>query len=310
MPCGKDRAAGGQALGEWILSLEGTDAARQAAMLLALVAAFAHATLGALQKGRHDPWLTRGAIDICAALLAIPLILFAVPVPERDLAVLLPGVMLVHLAYKWFLAMAYSRGAFTVVYPVVRGTGPLATVAFAGAVFGEVFTPGQWGGVALLSGGIFGLAAWNLTRVDIDAQVLRAAIALAVLTGLITALYTVYDAFAIRTARDPFTFIAWFFFLELFLFPPLVWRRWRKSPEPLGPLFLRGLIGALIVYVSFGAIFLATRLDSVGEAAALRETSVIFAALIGWLFLKERIGPVRSLLMIVIAAGAVVVEFG
>ena len=73
---------------------------------------------------------------------------------------------------------------------------------------------------------------------------------------------------------------------------------------------MRGAIGTVFVYVSFGAMFLATRLDKVGEAAALRETSVVFAALIGWIFLGERIGPVRALLMVVIAAGALMVEIG
>ena len=56
-----------------------------------------------------------------------------------------------------------------------------------------------------------------------------AALTLALLTGVLVALYTVVDAYAIRIARDPFTFIFWFFFLEAFLFPPLMWRRWRAS---------------------------------------------------------------------------------
>ena len=93
------------------------------------------------------------------------------------------------------------------------------------------------------------------------------------------------------------------------LFPPLLRRHWRKAKE-LGGLFRRGFVGAAIAWISFGSIFLATRLDKVGEAAALRETSVIFAALLGWLFLGERIGPLRWALMVVIAAGAVLVEFG
>ena len=297
-------------MGEWIVSIAGTEQGRHLAMILALVAAFAHAALGVLQKGRHDPWLSRAAIDTGAALVSVPLVLFVVPPPGWDLAVLLPGVMLVHLAYKWVLAMAYSRGAFTQVYPVMRGTGPLATVLFAGIVFGEFFTVGQWLGVGMLSGGIFGLAIYNLTRVDVDPAVLRAALGLAVLTGLMVAVYTVIDAYAIRLARDPFTFIAWFFFLEAFLFPPLMWRRFRASGVGFWPLALRGLVGSVIVYVSFAAVFLATRLDKVGEAAALRETSVIFGAILGWLFLKERIGWIRSLLLVVIAAGAVMVEFG
>ena len=295
-------------MGEWIVDMAGTEAGRRLAMTLALVAAFAHAALGALQKGRHDPWLSRAAVDLCAAAVAVPLILFVVPAPGRDLAVLLPGVMLVHLVYKWALAMAYSRGAFTAIYPVVRGTAPLVTIVIAGAVFGEFLSAGQWLGVVLLSGGIFGLAAWNLTRVDVDPVALRAALVLALLTGVLVALYTVVDAHAIRIARDPFTFIVWFFFLEAFLFPPLMWRRWQASGEPLRPLVLRGLVGMSVVYLSFGSMFLAVRLDKVGEAAALRETSVVFAAVLGWLFLKEQIGIVRWLLMMVIAAGAAVVE--
>ena len=71
-----------------------------------------------------------------------------------------------------------------------------------------------------------------------------------------------------------------------------------------------GLAGAVTAYFSFGGIMLATRLDKVGEAAVLRETSVVFAALIAWLFWGERVGPRRLGLMALIALGAVVVELG
>ncbi len=126
-------------LGEWIIEIERTETGRQMAMVLALVAAVMHASLGALQKGRHDPWLTRGAVDIWVSVLAIPVVIFLVPFPGAAVWVMMPAVMLVHLAYKWVLAMAYTRGAFTAVYPVVRGTGPLATVLIAGGVL--VLTP-------------------------------------------------------------------------------------------------------------------------------------------------------------------------
>ena len=247
------------------------------ALGLALVAAVAHAALGALQKGRHDPWLSRGAVDVCAGLGAIPLILFVVPPPGQDLWLLFPAVLAMHLAFKWVIAMAYSRGAFTAVYPIVRGTGPIVTVLFAGIVFGEFFSAVQWLGVALLSGATFGLAAFNLTRVDVGVAVLKIAIGLAVLTGVLTAFYTILDAFAIRTTPDPFTFLAWFFFLEMFVFPVLLWSRWRAAGPGLHALFARGALGAAFAYTSFGSIFIAIRLDTVGEAAALRETSVIFS---------------------------------
>ena len=87
------------------------------ALALALLAAVCHAVFGALQKGRHDPWLTRGAIDICYALMALPVALFLVPLARARAWAILAGAMVIHIGYKLAQAMAYSRGAFTVVYP-------------------------------------------------------------------------------------------------------------------------------------------------------------------------------------------------
>jgi len=306
------------ALGDWILAIEGTPAGVQAAMALALFSALAHATLGALQKGRHDPWTSRGAIDIWAAILALPVALLLVPLPDAFLWLVLAGGWAIQTAYKILMAMAYSRGHYTLVYPIVRGTGPLATVVFAGVVFGETFTAGQWLGVLLLSGGIFGLAAINIRGVRAGRARLQAAVLLAVLTGISVAVYTTYDAYGIRISPDPFTFLAWFFVGDGVVMPLIALIRHRRlaaagrAPEwqGAGKLALRGLFGALAGLGSFGAVMLATRLDKVGEAAALRETSVVFAALIGWFFLGERVGRARAALMIVIALGAIRIEFG
>ncbi len=123
------------------------------------------------------------------------------------------------------------------------------------------------------------------------------------------ALYTIYDAYGIRATRDPFTFLAWFFFIDGWFMPLVTWRRWSSVPSSESvPLMKRGLTGAIVAFFSFGAILLATRLDKVGEAAVLRETSTVFAALIGWLILGEKVGSRRVALMALIAAGAVIVE--
>jgi drug/metabolite transporter (DMT)-like permease len=115
----------------------------------------------------------------------------------------------------------------------------------------------------------------------------------------------------IRATENPFTFIAWFFFLDGLAFPIgyLVFRR-GYLPRPFAPLAKLGIQGALTAYMSFGGILLATRLDKVGEAAVLRETSVVFSALLGWLMLGESTGPRRIALITLIALGAVVVELG
>jgi drug/metabolite transporter (DMT)-like permease len=298
---------------EWLQGIEGTEAGHRLALILALAAAFLHAIFGALQKGRHDPWLSRGAIDLSYGLMAAPVALFVVPWPEPQMWPIFGTVFLIHVGYKLAQGYTYTKGAYTVVYPVVRGTGPLFTVIGAYLLFGELFTVTQWLGVGVLLGGIFGLAVYNLIHWQLDRDTLKPALALAVLTGGFVALYTTYDAYGIRAAPDPFTFLAWFFFIDgLTVMPWLAAARWaHMAPRPaLGPLMLRGVAGGLVAFMSFGAIMMATRLDKVGEAAVLRETSTVFAALIGWLVLGETVGPRRLALMAMIAAGAVIVEMG
>jgi drug/metabolite transporter (DMT)-like permease len=297
---------------DWIISIEGTAAGARVALFLALLAAVLHAIFGALQKGRHDPLLARGAIDASYGLMAAPFALFVVPWPEPHMWPIFAGVFVIHAAYKWATLAAYRRGAFTVVYPVMRGTGPLFTVIGAWLLFDETFTGIQWLGVAVLLAGLYGLALYNMARVTLARETLIPALWFAVLTGLFVALYTTFDAYGIRATADPFTFLAWFFFIDGLLYPFLAaafYRRLEAKPT-LGPLALRGIAGGFIAFASFGSIMLATRLDQVGEAAVLRETSTVFAALIGWLFLKEHVGPARVALMGLIAAGAVIVEAG
>jgi drug/metabolite transporter (DMT)-like permease len=301
-------------LSEILVGMEGTEAGARLATVLALSAAFLHALFGALQKGRHDPWLSRGAIDLCYGLMALPIALFLVPWPEPHLWPILGVAWCVHVGYKLAQAWTYTYGAYTVVYPVVRGTGPLFAVIGAGIVFGEHFTKLQWGGVATLVCGIYGLAVYNLRHVTLDRDLLPRALSLAVLTGGFVALYTTVDAYGIRATADPFTFLAWFFMLDglgSVMIPVSVVRlRLMPLPPALGPLMARGCIGAVVAFFSFGSVMLATRLDKVGEVAVLRETSVVFAALIGWLMLGERTGPRRVALMALIALGAVIVERG
>lgn len=296
-------------MSDWIRSLEGTPAGHELALGLALLAAVLHALFGALQKGRHDPWMARAAIDICYGLIAAPFALFVVPWPEPHMWLIFAGAVVIHAGYKYLQAMTYSRGAYTVVYPVVRGTGPLFAVLGAMIWFDEHFTLGQWLGLATLLAGIFGLAAYNLRYVLVARETLVQALGFAVATGAFVALYTTYDAYGIRATYDPFTFLAWFFMFDGFFIPIIMRRELAALTRAQAvPLFKRGVLGAFVAFFSFGSILMATRLDKVGEAAVLRETSTVFAALIGWLVLKERVTKGQLGLMALIAAGAVIVE--
>jgi len=297
---------------DWINAIAGTPTGAIWATVLALMSAMAHAVFGALQKGRHDPWLMRGSIDLSLVLISAPVALFLVPWPTTSTFLILLGAMAVHFAYKLTVALAYERAAYTVVYPVIRGTGPLVTVLGASILFKEHFNALQWLGVACLSGAMLLLALRNMAAERVDLRGLKIGLIWAFSGGMLVAIYTVWDAYGIRQSPDPFTFLAWFFFLTALDFPILAAFKYRRTGAPGGvaSLLKRGFIGALIAWVSFGGVMMATRLGAVGEAAVLRETSTVFAALIGWFILGETVGPRRLILMGLIALGAVMVQLG
>lgn len=302
-------------MSDLIVQLAGTPAGELLALSLALLSALAHAIFGAINKGGLDPFLNRGAINVVYSLIAAPFALFVFPLPAPDLVPILVVVYFVHLLYEWLQAASFHRGAFTVVYPISRGTGPFFTAIIAIFVFSEHLRLGQWFGLLVLSGSIVSLALANLAekrREGVHPRDMQTAIGIAVATGLMIAVYTTIDAYGIRLAANPFTFLSWFFFMGGFGFPIVAALRWRRlTVRPAtGELAVRGIFGALIAFISFGAVMLATRVGKVGEVAALRETSIIFATAIGVLIFREKIDAKRIAIIFSVAAGAVLVELG
>ena len=206
-------------MSDWLIGLAGTAEGARLATVLALMSAVAHAAFGALQKGRHDPWLMRGSIDASLVVISAPVALFLVPWPTTTTFLILLGAVVVHFAYKTTVALAYERAAYTVVYPVIRGTGPVVTVLAASLLFQEHFTALQWVGVACLSGAMLLLALRNMAAEQVDLRGLKIGLIWAAAGGLMVAIYTVYDAYGIRQSPDPFTFLAWFFCSDSVGFP-------------------------------------------------------------------------------------------
>ena len=306
-------------MGSWIVSLEGTQAGEAAALVLVLLSAVSHAVFGVIFKGGVDPYINRGAINVAYSLMALPFALFVLPLPTPAIWGVLGVSFLVHLAYELFQARAFSKGAFTLVYPIARGTGPLATSLLALAVFSEQLHPMQWLGLLLLSGAIFGLALVNYRGFRHDNEATKgfsAAVLAALGTGIMLAVFMVIDAKGTRMAENPMTFIAWFFVLGVFGTPVISVLRWRHLkreglplPQPIG-LAARGIIGALVALVTFGSMLVATRLAKLGEIASLRETAIIFAAIFSVIFFRERLDRPKLILIVLIAAGAIIVQVG
>ncbi len=302
-------------MGELIIALSGTPAGEALALSLALLSAMAHAIFGAVNKGGYDPYFNRGSINIAYSIMAAPFALFVLPWPDIELFKVLCITYFVHLIYEWLQTYSFSKGAFTVVYPIARGTSPFVTALGALIIFNEQLKLLQWFGLAILSTSIFLLAFVNYrTAMTYKQNItgLRQAVASAFLTGIMIAAYTTIDAFGIRLAANPFTFLVWFFMMGGLGFPLVAAHRWLKVKKhpPISDLIMRGIFGAIIGVISFGAIMLASRLGKVAEAATLRETSIIFAAGIGVLIFKERIKLSALLLIGFIAIGAILVKTG
>ncbi len=301
-------------MGESFVNLAGTQAGEDLALVLALVSAFAHAVFAALNKQGIDPYLNRGAINLAYSLMAAPFALFVFPLPEGFLVPVLAVSFIFHVGYEWMQSAAFTKGAFTLVYPIARGTGPLVTAILALFVFSENLELSQWAGILLLSGAIISLAGINMREKQVNDSIRAAllpSIFLAVGAGFFVALYTTVDAYGIRITANPFTFLAWFFFLGGFGFPVIAYRRYQamEVKPHLKPLIIRGFTGASIAFFSFATLMLATRIGKVSEAAALRETSIIFATVIGVVFLGEKVSIAKVGVICLIALGALLIEF-
>ena len=273
---------------------------------LVLLAALLHAGWNALQKSAIDPAWAKVLYSPAAFLMMAPLTLL-VPFPNREVWPWILGGSVLHLAYAACLYWAFEHGDLGEIYPISRGASPVMVTA-GGAIFaGDVMSAWQVGGVLLVCGGILAL------RRSGNRPLPRIGLLAALLTAASTAGYTVVDGVGARLADDRFAFIVWLFLINAIFSGLYFWTFQRPADiRALPP--RRELIKALAIPVvsmtTFGMIIVATTLGPLGAISALRETSVVFAAILGWMFLKESFSPKRIAACAAVAAGAALVALG
>jgi drug/metabolite transporter (DMT)-like permease len=245
-----------------------------------LGAALLHAAWNAIIKSGRDPLLDTALIALAGSLVALPLIAFVTP-PEPASWPYLAASVVVHLGYYTAVAGAYKAGDLSHGYPIMRGSAPLLVSAASVYWFHEVLSPTAWLGVLLICGGVLslGMAGGGASR---------RATAWSLLCALIIAVYTLSDAIGVRLAGGVERYVVWLFlFMGLpFGLAVLAIKRGefvRHAAVNWG----RGLAGAVLSGLSYGIALWAMTRAPVAVVAALRETSVIFAALIGAWLLKE-----------------------
>lgn len=273
------------------------------AVILVLTAAVMHATWNAVVKVDDDRLVTMAVMIGTTGLLA-PLLLLLGPAPTAESWPYIVLSALLNNAYFLFLIEAYRVGDLSHAYPLARGSAPLMVAGGAALFAGEHLSGRELAGVAIVSGGIIGLMVVGGSGLKGGWR----SIVYPLLTGLMIAAYTVVDGIGVRLSGNPAGYIGWLFILSpLPLVAIALARRRRAAIAFLREKWRRPVLGGCLNMGSYGLSIWALSLGAMAHVSALRETSVIIAALIGTRLLKEPLGRHRVLASVVVAFGVVLI---
>ena len=261
-----------------------------------------HAAWNAIAKSLDDRLAAFGLIGVASTVCG-GLVLCVTGLPSRaaiGFAVLSAGI---HIGYDLGLMNSYRLGAFNQVYPIARGTSPLVVAIGAYFLVGERLSPVPLAGVVILAAGLVSLAlsSGRVSRSELPA------VGAAVVTGLTIAGYTIVDGLGVRRAGDPYAYAALLFLLQGPVFPVVAAFR-RPVSWLTGPAAGKGLLAGALSLVAYGTVLWAQTKAPLAEVAAIRETGVIFAALIGTMLFAERFGTRRVAAALVVAAGIILIS--
>jgi drug/metabolite transporter (DMT)-like permease len=271
--------------------------------LAVLAAAITHATWNAIAHGIRDQTLSFGLIGAGGIIVAIPLVI-VVAAPRADSWPYLLGSVAIHVFYNLLLMRCYRYGEFGQVYPLARGISPLVVTILAAVFVGEHLALLQLAGVAVVSGGLAAL-------VFAGRRPGRAALLAAIGTGLTIAAYTTVDGVGVRLSASPVGYIGWLMLLQSLCVPAfaLVRRRDVLAKQP-PRILLTGLLAGALSVLAYGLVLWAQTRGALAPIAALRETSVIFGAIIGTLVFREPFGRARIAATVLVAAGILLLNVG
>ena len=267
---------------------------------LVLLAAVFHASWNAIVKINGDRLLTLALIMVTCSMMGLAAIAF-VPVPAAASWPYLALTTVVHGLYHWTLLSAYRHGDLSLVYPIARGFAPVGVALLAAYFADELLAPLQWLAVLLIAAAIWSFSAAPKHQAGASLSAL-----MALLTGVWIAIYSFLDGVGARLAGDVFAFIAWQFVLAGI---PIGLVAWFKRRDQIAE-FMRvnagkGVLAGLIAGSAYGIVIWAMSVTPLVYISALRETSVIIAALIGSRLLGEPFGSRRVAAATVIAVAII-----
>lgn len=267
-----------------------------------------------LVKAAKDILGARTVMTITGSVLVLPL-LFFVPLPSPTTWLFLGLSLPAHWLYQTALVRALSRGDLSLVFPIMRGSAPLLTALAAAIVIGESLSHLAVTGlvIASLAAVIFAVPEKNFGG---SRRVRNSAILWALATGAGVAIYNVIDAQGVRSATETvgtqWSFILWLFALDWIGISTILMLT--RGPGEFVASARRALplgIGAgLCSLASFSMALYGFSIAPVAYMSAMRETAVVFGALMGWWFLREGFGMRRTFAALLLAAGLSLLQFG
>jgi uncharacterized membrane protein len=271
-------------------------------IVLPLCAAVLHATWNAALRSSADRLWFVTVMSFATTLAAIPLVLL-LPAPAKESWAYLGVSALLQVIYSFLLAHAYALGELGQIYPIVRGSVPLLVTLGGFLLAGQ-----RLAGLGLL--GVVLISAAILSQACGGAGAPRRALKHAVVTALFVASYVTADALGVRRAGNPQSYAAWIWVVYGALMPAgFLMSRRRMALDLRARDTWKAVVGGLLSFGSYGAIVAALALGNVGAISALRETSIVFSALIGRLFLGETLSLPRVLVCLTVTAGAVLIGY-
>jgi drug/metabolite transporter (DMT)-like permease len=283
--------------------------------LAVLAAAVTHAAWNAIAHGIKDQTLAFALIGVGGAAVSIPLVIVAAFPRSPSWPYLMASVG-IHVFYNLLLMQCYRLGEFSQVYPLARGVSPLVVTILAAIFVHEHLALWQVAGVIIVSAGLaFLVFAGGRARAGGSGGVVppgkqsRGAFLAAVGTGLTIAAYTTVDGVGVRASASPVGYIGWLILLESLCVPlfAVVRRRDVLLRQPRR-ILASGLLAGGLSVLAYGLVLWAQTKGALAPIAALRETSVIFGAIIGTLVFREPFGRARITATVLVVAGIVMLN--
>jgi drug/metabolite transporter (DMT)-like permease len=269
-----------------------------------LFAAACHAGWNAFLKIKLEPFTAMALIAIMSAIVILPIIPF-LPTPPPASWPWMFGSIVFHLGYFIGLTEAYRTGDMGQVYPIARGTAPLMTALVGTFIIGEAVTLRGWLGILMLVGGVFLLSLRGGRDLHFD----RRAVAFALFTATMICGYSVMDGTGARAAGNAQAYTVWLFLFDgLMMLALVLARRGRAVIAEFAGFWKPGLIGGALSLTSYWIVIWAMTVAPIPLVAALRETSVLFAAGIAVVILKEPLQRPRIVAACMIVVGLVLIR--